>query len=112
VLCDGACVYSNECLATAAGFANGTCTSICPSATALPENTACPLNYAPIYCQGCSFDNDCIATAFGFNVSTDCVSITTPTTRATATEPTSGATGNYKSVVAVVVMLIATMLKA
>ena len=66
------CEYSNECLATLAGFVvDEDCesTRIKPPACPVPDSeTPCIVIYAPVQCgpNDCVFDNQCFADAAGF----------------------------------------------
>ncbi|CAB9503318.1 Eukaryotic cytochrome b561 [Seminavis robusta] len=65
----GACLYANDCVASAAGL---DLDDDCQSANcALPDaNAICPLEFSPVYCypEGCQYSNQCTATAAGYSV--------------------------------------------
>jgi hypothetical protein len=70
VVCDG-CEYANACIAGAAGFKAEQCVlkaaedakKSCPTPS---PNFICPMEYAPVKCDGCLYPNACTAGAAGF----------------------------------------------
>lgn len=70
----GGCIYSNQCLATAAwegaGLSADSCVAIntvaaTDSCPAVPDGTVCTFDLQPVTCDDCTYDNQCLADAAG-----------------------------------------------
>lgn len=78
--CGGGCIYSNRCVASAAGFPS--CPVVGGSACPVPASSApsCGFEIKRLSCGSnqCLYDNECFAQKANYNVATDCVPSNAP----------------------------------
>jgi hypothetical protein len=86
VLCDGVCVYDNQCSAQAGpGFTEEDCEplkepvdpNVNPKCAQLDLDRFCIEIFAPVVCDGCEFENSCWAEGAGF-AEDQCVPVEKP----------------------------------